>query len=349
MRPTGSDGLPMHTSPTVNLSPIHGRAFACPSSASVEHYRDPFCSSQWSRVFKYLNSHIHRSIASCVQQSIVRSFTPTITNSNFKRTLLVARHGKTSRMPYPSILPSLLPSRRRQRPISDVASIPTMMILQDYAHNNDESFEIDFFMAKPQRFRNKSCGSTSAYGDDDGDLMTVFSNATTVKAGSPAIQRKVRLLAASSTKIRTDGLDDLTGQNLSTRPFWKFKRNGKAAAANDSRSVVSTPNMRTRLRFLVVPRLRRIGAVSSKAAMITERDAEYPQNDFRKVEKRATKPIPFQLARYIVSQQAMQNHDQQYRDTLFITDSDSSLGSIEVCSCEVWTTSNIQKSWLRFP
>ena len=242
-------------------------------------------------------------------------------------------------MPNASTLPFLLPSRRRQRSIPDIASTMTRRTLQEQTYCEEEAFELELdlnhHMTKPQRFRNKSFGSTSAYGDDDGDLMTVFSNATTVKAGSPAIQRKARLLAASSTKTHNDGLGNLALQCLSRKPFWKFTRHDKAAQTNDSRSVISTPSMRTKLRFLALPRLRRIGAVSSKAAKITEQDAEFPENHYRKVEKRTTKPVPFQLARYIISQQAKQNQDQQYLDTLFITDSDSSMGSIEVCSCEV--------------
>jgi hypothetical protein len=229
-------------------------------------------------------------------------------------------------------------SRRRQRnEASDAASQSSSTRYKERQQQQQQQQPRvqQMVQSKPVIFED----TNNASGTDD--TISVYSAATTVKAGSPAMQKNamqkkaMRKKATALARIKAakqsrDDQDCYSVASASRKPFWRFRRDSNVD--DDCKSVVSLP-ARLKMRF---PDFRRIGTVTSKAAMRTEEDAEYPQNDYRQKSKTTERPrkhVPLPLARFIMSQQGMQPHS-----PTSVTDSESSPHSagIEVSLlCEV--------------
>lgn len=153
-----------------------------------------------------------------------------------------------------------------------------------------------------------------AYGTGTDDNISVYSAASTVKAGSPAMQKNAmqtkairkKATALARTQAAKQSRDDHDCYSIaseSRKPFWRLRRD--LNIDDDCKSIRSLPPM-LKMRF---PDFRRTGPLTSKAAMRIEEDAAYPQNDYRQESKpaeRARKHVPLPLARFIVSQQGLQ-------------------------------------------
>jgi len=220
--------------------------------------------------------------------------------------------------------------RRRQQntAASDAASIASSMTHETHpTKRNDLIREMEHTRSTlVQRYHSNDDGESVG----ENSIMTVFSTATTVKAGSPEMQKKAKLLAAALPPKGTRMDDDTfsLGSARTTRSaFWRVRGRN----ASESKSVVSMPSRLMSFRLLPVARLRRISSVTSRAAMDLEAVSEYPEEEYNLSRpERTRKQVPLQLARFILSQESPEIKRRESEATSF----GATLDSHEMVLCE---------------